>query len=261
MIKTNTAAKTEPEAKGGVTWSPLTAIFMVIAAYLGASVIGEVLLATYGQLQGWSEHRIETWLTNSVYAQFSSSLLIYGLMLAIILLFIRSYKVSVRTLGLVRPRFKDIGIAVLGIPVYVLGYVVLLGVVKALVPSLDVNQSQQLGFQPSTSVVALTLTFISLVVLPPLVEELIIRGFLFTSLLKRFRFLWAALLTSVVFASGHLQFGSGAPLLWVAAIDTFMLSLVLCFMRYKTGSLWPGIFLHALKNGVAFLSLFVFHLV
>jgi membrane protease YdiL (CAAX protease family) len=43
----------------------------------------------------------------------------------------------------------------------------------------------------------------------------------------------------------------------VAALDTFTLSLVLCYLRQKTDSLWPGIMLHALKNGLAFMSLFL----
>jgi membrane protease YdiL (CAAX protease family) len=94
-------------------------------------------------------------------------------------------------------------------------------------------------------------------VLPPIVEETVFRGFIFTGLRGKLKFVWAAVLTSLLFATAHLEFGSGKPLLWVAGLDTFTLSLALCYLREKTGSLWPGILLHALKNGVAFLSLFV----
>jgi len=96
-------------------------------------------------------------------------------------------------------------------------------------------------------------------VLPPLVEETVFRGFVFAGLRNKLKFVWAALATSALFASAHLQIGNGQPLLWVAALDTFTLSLVLCYLREKTDSLWPGILLHALKNGIAFLSLFVLH--
>jgi membrane protease YdiL (CAAX protease family) len=34
--------------------------------------------------------------------------------------------------------------------------------------------------------------------------------------------------------------------------------MVLAYLREKTGSLWPPIGLHALKNFVAFMALFVF---
>jgi membrane protease YdiL (CAAX protease family) len=64
----------------------------------------------------------------------------------------------------------------------------------------------------------------------------------------------------LLFAAAHLQWGSGAPLLWVAAIDTFVLSMVLSTLREKTGSLWSAIGLHAIKNGVAFTLLFVLRL-
>jgi membrane protease YdiL (CAAX protease family) len=69
----------------------------------------------------------------------------------------------------------------------------------------------------------------------------------------------AALLTSAIFAAAHLpEGGSGGPL-YIAAIDTFILSLVLIYLRIKTGNLWASITLHALKNGVAFVALFVLH--
>jgi membrane protease YdiL (CAAX protease family) len=60
-----------------------------------------------------------------------------------------------------------------------------------------------------------------------------------------------------LFAVAHLQFGSGAPLLWIAAIDTFVLSLFLIYLKDKTDSLWAPILLHMLKNFIAFMALFV----
>jgi len=94
-------------------------------------------------------------------------------------------------------------------------------------------------------------------VLPPLIEETVFRGFVYSGLRTKLKPVVAALITSAVFASLHLEFGNGKPLLWVAALDTFTLSMVLCYLRQKTNSLWPGIVLHALKNGLAFMSLFV----
>ncbi|MEJ0073120.1 MAG: CPBP family glutamic-type intramembrane protease [Candidatus Saccharibacteria bacterium] len=44
----------------------------------------------------------------------------------------------------------------------------------------------------------------------------------------------------------------------MGAIDTFTLSVVLCYIREKTGTLWSGVLIHALKNGIAFLSLYIF---
>ena len=43
-------------------------------------------------------------------------------------------------------------------------------------------------------------------------------------------------------------------------LDTFILSLVLIYLREKTGGLWASITLHAFKNGVAFVALFALHI-
>jgi membrane protease YdiL (CAAX protease family) len=48
-------------------------------------------------------------------------------------------------------------------------------------------------------------------------------------------------------------------LLYIAGLDTFILSLFLIYLREKTDGLWASMALHALKNGVAFVALFVLH--
>ena len=104
--------------------------------------------------------------------------------------------------------------------------------------------------------------FISLVVLPPIVEEILVRGFLYTSLRKYLPRIWAVIIASALFAAAHLPEGnSGAGLLWVAAVDTFILSAVLIYLREKTDKLWASMMVHGMKNGIAFLSLFVFRVV
>ena len=70
---------------------------------------------------------------------------------------------------------------------------------------------------------------------------------------------WAIIITSLIFASPHLLESGSGGLLWIAGIDTFVLSLVLCWVREKTGRLYAGMGIHALKNTVAFISLFLLH--
>ncbi|HVX57224.1 MAG TPA: CPBP family intramembrane glutamic endopeptidase, partial [Candidatus Saccharimonadales bacterium] len=105
----------------------------------------------------------------------------------------------------------------------------------------------------------MTLTFISLVVLPPLAEEIMVRGFLYSSLKKALPTIWAVLITSGLFAAAHLPEGGASGPLYIGAIDTFVLSLVLIYLREQTGNLWASITLHACKNGFAFVTLFVLH--
>jgi membrane protease YdiL (CAAX protease family) len=122
---------------------------------------------------------------------------------------------------------------------------------------INLDQKQELGFDAVVGTIERLMAFVSLVVLPPIVEEVMFRGFLFAGLRKKLPFPAVALLVSLIFASLHLLEGSGG-LLWVAGIDTFVLSLVLCYVREKTGNLWAGIAVHMLKNCVAFLYLYVF---
>ncbi|HET9412434.1 MAG TPA: type II CAAX endopeptidase family protein [Candidatus Saccharimonadales bacterium] len=112
------------------------------------------------------------------------------------------------------------------------------------------DQAQELGFAGPTSL-ELVLIFAALVVVVPIAEELLFRGFIFKGVRAAFSFPITALVVSVLFAVAHGQLNVG--------LDVFALSLVLCYLREKTNSLWPGILLHATKNGVAFFLLFIYN--
>lgn len=252
----------EPPAKvkdqrQSVSWNPWLAVLFVIVVYFATQLVAAVVLSLWPSIQGWSAERSSDWLSNSIYAQFFYVLITEALVVLAVYWFLRLYKSSWVQIGFRRPKLSDGAIGLAIAPLYYLVYVLIIMIAGALVPSLNVDQEQQLGFSP-IGTGQLVLTFISLVILPPIVEELLMRGFLYSSLKKAMPVLGAALTTSVIFAAAHLQFGSGAPLLWVAAIDTFVLSLFLVWLREKTGSLWAGMMLHALKNGIAFVALFIF---
>ena len=53
----------------------------------------------------------------------------------------------------------------------------------------------------------------------------------------------AMILVSVLFGIMHRQVNVG--------INVFFLSMVLCLMREMTGTIYAGILLHMLKNGIA----------
>ena len=93
------------------------------------------------------------------------------------------------------------------------------------------------------------MAFLTLVVIAPVAEETIFRGYLLGKL-RKFVPVWLAILaTSVLFGAVH-----GA---WNLAIDTFALSVVMSLLRQNTGSLWASILLHMTKNGIAFYILFI----
>lgn len=118
-----------------------------------------------------------------------------------------------------------------------------------LIPNYDASQNQDVGFSTVAST-NLILVFISLVILPPLGEEIIFRGILYTGLKSKLRKLVAALIASALFGLAHAQ--------WNVGVDTFVLSLVAIYAFEKHKSLWLPIGLHAIKNFIAFLALFVF---
>jgi membrane protease YdiL (CAAX protease family) len=249
------ARDTEPTIKPW-PWSPLVAVLIVVAIYFGSMTVGQIVLSLYPYLQGWSEARSNEWMNDTAAVQFIFVLLIEALTLLMLYVVMRRRKVGLADIGLLGPRLRDFGVTLLAYPPYfVLNGIAVLSATALL--HLDGAQKQQTGFEAAQSTSELIFTFVSLVILPPIVEEIVMRGFLFGSLSRGMSVVRAAVITSVVFALAHLQFGSGAPLLWVAALDTFVLSLVLCYLRQKTGSLWAGIGLHGLKNLIAFFAIFI----
>jgi membrane protease YdiL (CAAX protease family) len=222
-----------------------------------SQLFGSLTVSTYPLIRHWTTAEATSWLNNSIVGQFFYILLAETFTVAAIYLFLRIYRVNFRSIGLRRPRWSDPAYGLLAVPVYYVLYLLTVGVVSHFVPSLNVNQQQQIGFTSTHGLAQLILTFISLVVLPPITEEILVRGFLYGSLKKGMPQIGAAIVTSIIFASAHLPEGGSSGPLYIAALDTFVLSLVLIYLREKTNGLWAGITLHAIKNGVAFAALFI----
>ncbi len=244
-------------SRGAINWTAWEAVGVTLAIYFGSQLVGGLALYGYGLARGWDTNYLTKWAEQSVFAQFVFILIVEGLVIWLLRKFLARRQSSFKTIGLKKPKLNDIGWALIGFGMYFGVYIVVLQIVGQLVPSINLDQQQDIGFSGAYGG-SLALVFISLVILPPLVEEILIRGFLYTSLKKHLPKIWAVLVTSGLFAVAHLQAGGNAPLLWVAAVDTFVLSLVLIYLREKTGGLWASIGLHTIKNGIAFLALFVF---
>lgn len=138
-------------------------------------------------------------------------------------------------------------------PAAIVIYFVLSGLLvyasSQLFPGLDLNQAQDVGFDNLTDRSQYILAFVTLVVVAPVAEEVLFRGYLFGKLKKHVPLVVAMLLTSALFGAAHGQ--------WNVALDTFALSMVLCSLREVTGSIWAGVLLHMSKNGIAFYFLFI----
>jgi membrane protease YdiL (CAAX protease family) len=247
-------------AQKSVPWGPVAAILVTIVVYFGSQIIGGVIVYLYPVIKQWSNQQASDWLAHSVYAQFAFVVVVEALTLWLLWLFLRRRRARAEQLGIKKPRLVDIAYALSGFAAYFFLYIGITALLEKVIPALNSDQKQELGFSTSSTGLALWLVFISLVLLPPIVEEIVARGFLYTGLRSKLPKIVAAIITSILFGAAHLQFGSGNALLWTAAADTFILSMVLVYLRDHTDSLWPSILLHMLKNGIAFVGLFILHL-
>jgi membrane protease YdiL (CAAX protease family) len=258
------AASARPELQQGIpkaTWGPYAAVMVVLTTYVLANAGASILLAGIPQLFGWSRDRVGDWLDASSFSQFLYILLAEALTLGMIWIFMRRRKGTLAMIGLGRGvRRNDVWQAVLGFFVYFGLFIVISLIAQALLP-INPDQKQELGFeQYGQPFGTLVLIFVSLVILPPVTEEILFRGFLFSGLRRGMGIALTIAVTSIIFGAAHLLTGmSGEGLIWIAALDTFVLSLILCYMRLKTGSIWASIFIHMLKNSLAFVLLFILH--
>lgn len=149
-----------------------------------------------------------------------------------------------------KPTLSDFGMAVMAYIAYLVISAVVMLVIIQVIPGFQADQKQELGFESLASGFEYIFAFLALVVMAPLAEELLFRGYLFGRLRSYISFIPATIITSALFGLVHGQ--------WNVGIDVFILSIALCYLREKTQSLWPAIFLHATKNGIAFMLLFVF---
>ena len=165
--------------------------------------------------------------------------------------------INYRELGLHEwPTWTDIGLAPVGYLVYLLLAAGIVGLFS-LFPWFNAGEAQNVGFNYYITGGDRLVAFLTLVVVAPIAEEVIFRGWLYgrmrEELLRKFSnktsMVIAIFLVSLLFGIVHLQ--------WNVGVNVFALSLVLCVLREITGTIHAGILLHMLKNGVAFYLLFM----
>jgi membrane protease YdiL (CAAX protease family) len=102
----------------------------------------------------------------------------------------------------------------------------------------------ELGGNRSTAALVGAAVFVC--VIAPIAEEFFFRGFFFGAL-RRWRGPWvAAILTGLLFGLAHTGSASSQYL-----IPLGFLGFVLCIVRWRTGSLYPCMALHATNNALA----------
>ncbi|MGZ7134083.1 MAG: CPBP family intramembrane glutamic endopeptidase [Halobacteriota archaeon] len=112
---------------------------------------------------------------------------------------------------------------------------------------------QQFGVDPTQEALSqsaavpglLPIVFLSGVIIAPIAEEIVFRGYLYKAFRDRFKPSYAIVLSAALFSAIHLELLAAAPL--------FVIGIVLAYVYEKTGNLMAPITLHVLNNAVAFL--------
>lgn len=216
-------------------------ILIIAALYVVAQMVAAIVTSPFDTLKGDTAQATST----------SIGYVVAGVVMAGgIYMYMRQRSVSFSSLQVRMPSLSTVGYAVAGFFAYILLTIVATVVMKILFSGFRVNEEQDLGLGDVSGAV-LPLTFVALVVVPPLVEEFLFRGFLY-SRMKAFKVpkIVAGLTVSLLFGLVHGQ--------WNVAVDTFVLSTVMLVVLEQSKNLWSTVIIHAMKNSLAFFVLFVF---
>lgn len=85
-------------------------------------------------------------------------------------------------------------------------------------------------------------------ILVPIAEEILFRGVIQTSLVRRWGAFWGILVSSIWFASVHIDIALFVPL--------FTISVAIGYLRHRFHSIWGAIILHSLNNLVSVIFYF-----
>ncbi len=147
------------------------------------------------------------------------------------------------------PTWTDILLAPIAFIVFLIASGFIMAVMQAIMPSIDWTQEQDVGFNNIISNLDFVLTFLSLVVIAPIAEEIIFRGWLYGKMRRKMSAVPAILIVSLLFGLVHGQ--------WNVGVVVFTMSIAMCLIRELTGTIWGGILVHMIKNGLAFYALYV----
>lgn len=224
----------------------IVASFWVLASFLAAQLLVVAIFLVLRMVN-------VTIALDQVVLQSVLAAVVYVLTLGILIglpWWLKRRRTSRQDIGLTGlPTWLDLGLGPAGFVVYLLASAAVVALVSALVPAFDSTQAQETGFEGLTMQYEYLLAFATLVVLAPIAEEILFRGYLYGKLRKNIPLLPAIIVTSLLFGFVHFQ--------WNVGVDVFVLSVVACILREITGTIWAGILLHMIKNGVAFYFLFI----
>lgn len=112
----------------------------------------------------------------------------------------------------------------------------------------DTQQVVDMVMNNSSDSISRILFALAIVVLAPIIEETLFRGFLFHALMRRMPWGVAAVISAICFGLIHAQLSTILPIT--------LLGLMLAILTYRNRSIIPAIWAHAIFNGMQILSLY-----
>ena len=223
-------------------------LILTLLAWVAAASIGSQYIIGYAILFCFGRDFLLSTVGNVVY-QVVSYVLTLALVILVPLAFSKKAHTTREEIGLQGlPTWTDIGLSPLAFVVSTL-LAMALAALFSLFPWFNANEAQDLGYSFAATGGDRILMFFAVVIIAPIVEEIIFRGWLYGKLRAHFAMPVSILLTSALFGFVHLQ--------WNVGINVFAVSIVLCALRELTGTVYAGILAHIIKNGVAFYLVYI----
>ena len=161
----------------------------------------------------------------------------------------KSWKPTREKLGLTDlPTFTDVGIAILGFIACMIISGIIINILSN-IPGFNAAEAQEIGYSSQIYGFDRVVAFIALVIVAPIAEEIIFRGWLYEKVKSYSSVAIATAVISILFGFLHGQ--------WNVGIVVGIMSVIMCLERELTGTIYAGILTHMIKNGVAFWFLFV----
>jgi membrane protease YdiL (CAAX protease family) len=227
-----------------VPWPVLLTLGIFVAAWFILPIGIILVLVLIGMFFPPAHELVDVLQSNNLTVSFSFDLFTAAAALGMVYLVLRHYKLGWKSVGWRKVNlWKALAYLVGGFIVFSIFAALIIALVSYVFPSFNANQSQNNDFTASVKT-HFSLTLIALVIIPPIIEETVFRGFIFPAIARKWGIWGGAIASSALFGLAHWQAN--------VSIYTFALGLVLCFLYVKLKSIFPGMLIHMLNNLLAF---------
>lgn len=230
-----------------VPWNVKDTLIVFGAAWLGLPIVLTLLLSQLTAYQPIGAF-MDAYARGDILANFVLALADGFASLILIRYYLRRYQTSWRALGLRRFNIiQAVGWIFLALVIFAGALALAFWLTQLIYPTFNPEQGQDNQFTNPDTVLAIRISFLALVIVPPIVEEVIFRGFIFAGMAGRMGVVPGAVISSLLFGAAHWQAN--------ISIYTFVLGLLLCLLYRRAGSIWPGVLLHGVNNYLAFMEI------